>query len=30
MKIYLINICAAITLCLAALTSCNTDGRYNI
>lgn len=30
MKIYLINICAAITLCLAALTSCNTDAEGTI
>lgn len=30
MKIYLINICVAITLCLAALTSCNTDAEGTI
>lgn len=30
MKIYLIKICVAITLCLVALTSCNTDAEGTI
>ncbi len=30
MKIYLIKICVAITLCLAALASCNTDAEGTI